>query len=147
MSGWRGYQDYLYDNIYLGRSETDGILANQFTENDGGFKFYSPNGQSGKWIAALNFKSSLGNIKLPVNLYADIGTCSNDGILTEQFLYDAGICLSLRKNIFEIYFPLLISKDLETYKKVNGLTYPETIRFTLNINLVNPFNLISNFSL
>jgi hypothetical protein len=147
MSGWRGYQDYLYDNIYLGRSETDGVLANQFTENDGGFKFYSPVGQTGKWIVALNLKSSLGNIKLPVDLYADLGTCADDGILTDRFSYDAGICLSLRKNIFEIYFPVLISKDMENYKKANGLTYPETIRFTLNINLINPFNLISNFTL
>lgn len=147
MSGWRGYHDYLYDNIYLGRSETDGILANQFTENDGGFKFYSPNGQSGKWLAALNLKSSLGNVKLPICLYADIGTCGDDGILTENILYDAGICLSLRKNILEVYFPILISKDLETYKKVNNITYPETIRFTLNINLINPFQLIESFTL
>lgn len=147
MSGLRGYQDYLYDNIYLGRTETEGVLANQFTENDGGFKFYSATGQSGKWLAAINIKSSLGNLKLPIRVYADLGTCANDGINTETFLYDAGVCLSLRKNIFEIYFPLLISKDLEDYKTANGLKYAETIRFTLNINLINPFDLVRNFTL
>jgi hypothetical protein len=136
MSGWRGYQDYLYDNIYLGRSETDGVLANQFVENDGGFKFYSPNGQSGKWLAAVNIKSSLGNMKIPLSLYADIGTCGTDGTSTDQFLYDAGICLSLRKNIFEIYFPVLICNDFKKYKEANDLRYEETIRFTLNINLI-----------
>jgi hypothetical protein len=147
MSGWRGYQDYLYDNIYLGRTETDGVLANQFVENDGGFKFYSPNGQSGKWLAALNLKSSLGNMKIPVCLYADIGTCGSDGISTDQVLYDAGICLSLRKNIFEVYFPVLICNDFKEYKKANDIRYEETIRFTLNINLINPFGLVRNFSL
>jgi len=146
MSGWRGYQDYLYDNIYLGRTETDGILANQFTENEGGFKFYAPNGQSGKWLAALNLKSSLGNIKLPIGLYADIGTCGTDGLLNDQALYDAGVYLSLRKNICEVYFPVLLCNDFKAYKTANGLTYPETIRFTLNISLINPFNLVRNFS-
>lgn len=147
MSGWRGYQDYLFDNIYLGRSETDGVLANQFVENDGAFKFYSANGQSGKWLTALNIKSTLGNMKLPLGLYADIGTCGNDGINTDQVLYDAGVYLSIRKNICEIYFPVLLCNDFNEYKKANGLTYPETIRFTLNINLINPFSLIRNLTL
>jgi hypothetical protein len=147
MSGWRGYQDYLYDNIFLGRSETDGILANQFVENDGGFKFYAPNGQSGKWLAAVNVKSSLGNIKLPIGLYADLGTCGNDGIVSDQVLYDAGVYLSLRKNICEIYFPALLCKDFVAYKTANDIQYLETIRFTLNINLINPFNLVRNISL
>ncbi|MDF2435717.1 MAG: hypothetical protein K0Q95_93 [Bacteroidota bacterium] len=147
MSGWRGYQDYLYDNIYLGRTETDGILANQFTENEGAFKFYSPVGQSAKWLTALNLKSTLGNMKIPLALYADIGTCDNDGLITDKILYDAGVCLTLRKNIFEVYFPVLICNDFQKYKDANDLQYVETIRFTLNINLLNPFNLAKNFSL
>lgn len=146
LSGQRGYQDYLYDHVYLGRMETDGILANQFTETDGGFKFYSALGQTAKWITALNVKSSLGNLKLPLCLYADIGMTEKDGRLKDDVLYDAGICLSLRKNVFEIYFPLLISNDFQNYKSANGLSYAETIRFTLNLNLVNPFDLIRNFS-
>jgi hypothetical protein len=147
LSGFRGYQDYLYDNIYLGRTETDGILANQFTEKEGAFKFYSPIGQSSEWIASLNLKSSLGNLKIPINLYADIGTTGTDGILNESILYNAGVCLSIRKNIFEIYFPLLISKDFQDYKKANGIKYEETIRFTLNLNLINPFDLIRKLEL
>jgi hypothetical protein len=147
LSGFRGYQDYLYDNIYLGRTETDGILANQFSEKEGAFKFYSPIGQSSEWIASLNLKSSLGNMKIPINLYADIGTTGADGILNESILYNAGVCLSLRKNVFEIYFPLLISKDFQDYKKANGIRYEETIRFTLNLNLINPFDLIRKLEL
>ena len=146
MSGQRGYQDYLYDHIYLGRTETDGILANQFTETDGGFKFYSAIGQSAKWLTALNIKSSLGNLKLPINLYADIGTSADDGILEQKILYDAGVSLCLQKDIFEIYFPLFLSEDFKTYKTTNKLKYEETIRFTLNLNLLNPFDFIRNFT-
>lgn len=147
LSGQRGYQDYLYDNIYLGRSEFEGSLANQFTETDGAFKFYSPLGQSSKWITALNVKSSLGNIKLPLNVFADVGTSAEDGINTQKIMYDAGVYISLMKNICEIYFPILISKDFKDYKDANDIKYPETIRFTLNLNLVNPFDLIRNFEL
>ncbi|MBL7882857.1 MAG: hypothetical protein JNL69_02225, partial [Bacteroidia bacterium] len=147
LSGFRGYQDYMYDNVFLGRTETDGVLANQFVENEGAFKFYSPVGQSAEWLVALNLKSSLGNMKLPLCLYADIGTTGADGILNEGVLYNAGVCVSIVKNIFEVYFPVLISKDFENYKKANGIKYPETIRFTLNLNMINPFDLIRKFEL
>ena len=147
MSGQTGSQDYLYDNIFLGRSETTQVLSQQFTETDGGFKSLSFAGQSAQWLAALNIKSSLGNMKLPINLYADIGTCAKDGISQSNLLYDAGVCISLRKNMFEIYFPVLISQDFKNYNTIYGLKYPETIRFTLNLNLINPFDLIKNFKL
>ncbi len=147
LSGQRGYQDYLYDNIFLGRTEREGVLAAQFRDTEGAFKVYSPLGQSAEWITALNIKSSIGNLPLPINLYADIGTTGNDGILEEKVLYNAGVCLSFRKNIFEIYFPLLMSKEIENYNKINGITFLETIRFTLNLNMINPFDLVRNFSL
>lgn len=147
LSGATGSQDYLYDNIYLGRIESEGILSSQFTETDGGLKFYSPLGQSSYWIAAVNIKSSLGNMKLPLRLYADIGTGDGRSFLKEKVLYDAGVCLSFRKNIFEIYFPVLISQGFKDYKEANDIRYEETIRFTLNLNLINPFGLIRNFSM
>jgi hypothetical protein len=147
LSGQTGYQDYLYDNIYLGRTETTGILANQFTETDGGFKSYSPVGQTGKWIAAVNLRSSIGNLKLPVRLYADIGTTANDGLSADKILYNAGLCFSLSTNNIEVYFPLLVSSDFSDYNKNADLKYMETVRFTLNLNLLNPFAIIKNINL
>lgn len=146
LSGQTGYQDYLFDHVYLGRTETEGLLANQFTETDGAFKFYSPIGQTSKWIAAVNMKSSIGNLKLPVKVYADIGTAGDDALNTESILYNAGLCLSLSDNLMEVYFPLLLSKDLQDYKDAADLKYMETVRFTLNLNLLNPFDIIKNFS-
>ncbi len=147
ISGTNGNHDYFYDNIFLGRSQTEGILSQQFTEKDGGFKSLTFAGQTAKWITTLNIKSSLGNAKIPLNLYADIGTTEYDGIATEKIFYDAGVCISLKKNIFEIYFPILMSQSFKDYKNIYGLKYPETIRFTLNLNLINPFDLVRNFSL
>lgn len=148
-SGQTGSQDYLYDHVYLGRTEPAGtFLGNQFTETDGGFKFPSLVGQTGKWITALNIKSSLGNIPLPLKLFADIGTTASDGFAGKQgLLYDAGVCISSPGNVIEVFFPLLICKDFENTKKINGISYGETIRFTLNLNLVNPIYYIRNFNL
>ncbi len=145
LSGQRGYQDYLHDNIFLGRSEKEGVLANQFTETDGGFKYYSEVGQSAKWLTALNIKSSIGNLKVPLKLYADIGTTADNASYKQKVLYNAGACISLVKNVFEIYFPLVVSDDLANYNKLNNVKYAETIRFTLNFNLLNPFDLIRSF--
>ncbi len=145
LSGQTGRQDYLYDNIFMGRSETDGVLANQFTETDGGFKFYSTIGQTSKWITALNIKSSIGNLKLPLKVYADFGTTADNELNNGKIMYNAGLCISLMKNIFEIYLPILMSEDLMDYKDANDLKYMETIRFTLNINLLNPFDLVRSF--
>ncbi len=144
LSGQRGYQDYLYDNIFLGRSETEGVLASQFTETDGGFKNYSPIGQSAKWITAVNIKSTLGNLKVPIKLYADIGTTADDGRYREKVLYDAGACIALGE-IFEIYFPVVMSKDFKDFEKDNGIKYAETIRFAIHFNFLNPFDLLKSF--
>ncbi|MBA3971900.1 MAG: hypothetical protein H0X46_07110, partial [Bacteroidetes bacterium] len=147
MSGQTGSQDYLYDNIFLGRTETEGVLSMQFTDTDGGFKAFSFAGQSSHWLAALNFKTSLGNLKLPIKLYGDIGTYEDGVSSTKKVMYDAGLCLSFRKDVFEIYFPLVLSQEFKDYQKIYGGNYGETIRFTLNLNLVNPFSLIRNFSM
>lgn len=150
MSGQLGSQDYLFDNVFLGRSEAIGtgeIISNQFTDTDGAMKVYSPLGQSSTWIAALNLKTSLGNMKLPLNLYADIATADKKSLSKEDVLYNAGVCLSFRKNFFEIYFPIVMSKDIQDYQKANNISYLESIRFTLNLNLINPFGLIRNFSM
>jgi hypothetical protein len=141
MSGFgtRGIQnqDYLFDHVFIGRTEQSGFLAAQFTEEDGAFKIYSPIGQSNNWIAAMNLK-----IDLPVKnrflskfkLYADIGTCSSDGIANNAVLYNSGVMFSLfGSGVCDVYLPLLVSSDIDEYYKSNDLTYASRIRFTFNI--------------
>jgi hypothetical protein len=38
MSGFNGYQDYLFDYNFIGSNEINGVGFAQFTENDGAFK-------------------------------------------------------------------------------------------------------------
>lgn len=143
MSAWRGTQDYLFDDIYLGRSEFEGKLSQQTYIHDGGFKLYSPVGQSNKWIASLNFMIDFPG-KIPLSLFADMGTYDGaknafDG--SQTFMYDGGVCVSIIKNVAEIYFPLFKSSDIKQALDANDIKYKEQIRFLLNFKLMNPFRL------
>jgi hypothetical protein len=149
MSGETGREDYLYDRIYLGRTETSGVLSKQFMETDGGLKIFSPYGQTTKWLTAVNLKSSIPFLPRQIRLFVDAGTCDGRSLNSgTSVLYDAGLNLSLVKNVFEIYIPLVYSADIHTYLQgIHQSGMFETIRFTLNLKLINPFDLIRNFSL
>jgi len=148
-SGPTGYQDYLFDNVFLGRSEAfgKGVLSQQFTETDGGMKAYTAYGRSTDWLLTLNMKCSLPVV--PISLFADAGTYAEakDELKNSVLLYDAGLCLVVSKDIFEIYFPLLVSNDIQDNYDANGVKFIEKIRFKLNINMINPFKLIKDFAL
>jgi hypothetical protein len=149
LSGWgpQGIDkhDYLYDHIFIGRSEQSGLWSQQMTITDGAFKFYSPVGQTGNWLTALNL-----DIKLPIKtkllnvfrLYSDFGVHPVDGRSDIGFQYNAGIHFSLQ--VLDIYIPLLISNDLNDWKKANGIEFDQTIRFGLRINNLRIKNIIEN---
>jgi hypothetical protein len=136
--------DYLYDDIYLGRSESEGILSRQTYLRDGGFKTFFPGGESDKWVASLNITADFPG-RVPLRFYIDLGTYSDAKNISEQtILYDGGITLSLIKDVAEIYFPLFKSSAINNALEVNDVKYKEQIRFLLNFNLMNPFRVREN---
>ncbi|HKR05028.1 MAG TPA: M1 family metallopeptidase [Bacteroidia bacterium] len=135
--------DYLNDDIYLGRSEGTGILSQQTYLRDGGFKIINP-GQSDKWAASLNLTADFPG-KLPLRFFIDVGTYNKaKQIIGQPVLYDGGICLSLVKDIAEIYFPLFKSSATNDALEANDIKYKEQIRFMINFRLMNPFRLRDN---
>lgn len=145
MSGYNGYQDYLYDYNYAGRNDQNGVGFAQFTENDGAFKVWTPLGQSSKWIASLNIKSPT-IAKLPIKLFLDIGTSEfNESLYHNKFLFASGIEICLVKNILECYIPVFYSDDIKTALKANNKDgFFDTMRFTLNLHNIKPKNIIVN---
>jgi hypothetical protein len=146
LSGWNGGNDYLYDNLYLGRNETQGLAANQFTETEGAFKVFSYYGQVDNWLAVANIKSPK-LFKLPLLLYADIGACASDGnsyTASQNFFINAGVDIVIMRDVFEIFIPIpaLTTKNIKDNNTLNNIDYLHQIRFTLNINKINPFGLI-----
>ena len=80
-----------------------------------------------------------------MSVYADFGltgnTSNNSFVLRDDpaIIYEFGAALNIVPHIFEIYFPIKLSSDL------NQLTYAEKIRFTLNLNTLNPFKIVDQF--
>lgn len=142
-SGHTGYQDYMYDYNFIGRSEYQGLPFAQFGEEDGAMKIWSPLGQSDTWMAAINIKSPK-FFKLPIKAFVDVVTCDPVYLNKEKVLYCAGFDICFASDIFEVYIPLVYNKDISDVLKLNNKnTFAETIRFTLNLNKINPRQLLN----
>ncbi len=146
MTGPKGYEDYTYSNYFYGRNEFANISNQQIMIRDGGFKvrtdlLSSKTGKTDNWLAAANFTTTIPNavnplkvlpVKIPFKIFVDIGTYAEawkKNAATSRFIYDAGLQLSLFKNVVNIYMPLIYSK---VYKNYFLSTIPEK-RFLKNI--------------
>jgi len=146
LSGQNGSQDYIFEDIFLGRNENSGVFARQFTETDGAFKVFTNRGQTTNYLTTLNLKSSLPG-KIPVKLFADLGFYKNAETDNDKLNYNAGAVVSIANNFLEVYFPFIISKQIKKTLELNNVNFGERIRFTLNIKLLNPVKLIRTFSI
>ncbi len=154
LSGPTGLQDYKFEHIYLGRTETPAstgygkLLFNQFTMSDGGFAIYSPLGQTNNWLTALNMKIDI-PIPPPLSIYCNVGFYDGMYKINPKIFMvsETGLCLNIIKDIFEIYFPLTMTKDIERANNIYTDNYLEKIRFILNLNLLNPVKFAHNFKM
>jgi hypothetical protein len=91
---------------------------------------------------ALNLKTDLPFGRLPLRLYADIATFADAKRINPKgnvVSFNAGLELSLFKELISIYAPLLLSTDYSSYLKE---IYPEqkflnSITFSINIERMN----------
>lgn len=148
LSGQTGSQDYLFDDIFIGRQEITGFWSKQMTESDGAFKVYSGRGQTLDYLIALNLKSGI--IKnVPIRLFADFGHYLNAEGDRDALNYCAGAVLSFIPEAFEVYFPFMTSRQIQSTMELNPATkkYGERIRFVLNIKLANPVHILRNLEI
>ncbi|MCB9338801.1 MAG: M1 family metallopeptidase [Lewinellaceae bacterium] len=156
----QGFNDYRYDELYFGRSETDGFFAQQIMPREGGMKIalgspYSE-GRSNNFLLAANLSADLPQDlpgKLPLKPYFDIGyyddnrSISSDLEFADQLWWQGGIELRLAKGIASVFFPVVNSKNVKDLYNGSGRSkFWERITFTLDLNKLNPFDLIENIS-
>jgi hypothetical protein len=127
--------DYLFDYAVYARSDTTGILSQQYFFAQGGFKSFVNPSESNQWLATTNMSYTIWNW---VDAYTDFGIVKNKGFKNE-FLYDSGIRLNLVQDYFELFFPVYSSNGFEVTQK----NYNEKIRF---IFVFNPKSLINLFT-
>jgi len=152
MTGANGYEDYTYSNYFIGRNEFEGGVSQQIMIRDGGFKVRSDLlsnkiGKTDNWLTALNLTADLpkdidpfkGLTKeSPFKLFLDIGTYAEawqKNATTGRFLYDAGVQISLYKNLVNVYLPVLYSKVYrDYYKSTLGINrFWKTVSFSIDI--------------
>lgn len=128
--------DYMFDYAVYARSDTSGILSQQYIHAQGGFKSFLSPPDANQWLVTTNLSYSM--LWNWVDAYADFGLVKNKGV-SNTFLYDSGIRLNLVQDYFELYFPVYSSKGFELSEK----NYGEKIRF---IFVFNPKSLINLFT-
>lgn len=153
MSGPKGYEDYTYSNYFIGRSEFDKLSSQQIMNRDGFFKvrtdlLSSKVGKTDNWLASLNLVTDIPKkinplealpVKIPLRLFVDIGTYAeawNKNAPTGRFVYDAGLQVSLFKNVLNIYAPILYSKVYGDYFKstIPDKRFLKNISFSIDID-------------
>ena len=147
MDGRAGVMDYKFENLYFGRSETEGKLARQFYDSEGAFKVANPVGQSNDWIMAVNLEMDLPG-PLPLKLYTDFGTyagAATVGSLEDKVLFGGGLALMIIRDIAEFYLPLFESRDIRKYQEANGIETIDQIRFVINLKALSPFKIRDTF--
>ena len=101
--------DYLFQYGYYGRSETTGILSQQYFIAEGGFKSRLVGGTANQWLVAGNAATSIWRW---FEVYSDIGVVKNRN-LKPKFFYDSGLRINLVPGQFEAFFPVYSSNGFE----------------------------------
>lgn len=162
------FNDYRFDQVFLGRNVNSGFLSRQVSRTEGGFKnafgapFANVVGNSNNYIFSLNLEADLPQ-RLPfgiplkpwfdIGYYDDASPLGEGRPLEERLLWSGGLMLSFGKGMFEVYFPLANSKYLKSrYCEQSGGSnetaifcggnYRQWISWSLNLPFGEPGELL-----
>lgn len=140
------YQNYLdedNEDLFIGRSEVDGIWSQQIFIKQGGFKLThgatqrSNLGNSNKFVCSANFSIDLPLKTIGKHLrpYFDIGYFEQSGLSTkDKILFSGGINVRVVTGLLDIYFPIFHSQNIrDLYKSQNNHTYWQEVSFSLKL--------------
>ncbi len=146
LTGVRQYQrDYKMDELFLGRSEESNSLSQQIFVKDAGLNSVADGLASDRWMLSASFRSMIPGF-LPLRPYVQAALFpSPEHNITLS--YTSGVSLVVLKNIMEINFPALESKNItQSMAYQNRSSYLKKCTFTLNLTGFNPFNWLKYLS-
>ena len=166
MKGQDGYYDYLYERTYLGRNVGyPNMLVQQSSNTHGAFNINTSIGRPEKWMIATNLKIEIP--KIPIGIFSDVGIFPTiqtfqdpSGAWQEskkiEPMLNTGFYFSIKANkneILSIYFPIWYSSNISKSNiytgtgnlNVKNINFLQKITFVLDLNNVNPKNLINSF--
>ena len=143
-------EDPFYDNAYIGRGETVGLWAQQFSKQQGAFKTGFWQGGSTSYIGGLNVELDL-PVRIPIALFASAGavpvtSVAQDGKRTEapELLMEFGVGLPIVKDVFEVWMPLGFSKNILDELNFRNVQAGDRIRFVLALEKLDPTRVVRN---
>lgn len=117
--------DYLYDFSLIGRSESEGLSAQQLIRAEGAFVSEVDQGLSNRAILSSTAAINLWRF---VEVYTELGIIKNQGE-SARYLYGSGMRLNLVPDYLEVYFPVHSHRGFETFDS----DYATKIRFVLTL--------------
>lgn len=149
LGGTTGGNDYLFSGLFLSRyTYTNDILSNQIKSDQGGVLIPSAGwNQSNQLSSFLSLSAEIDiPVKLPLSLYMGAGLSPDfkENFIFEDVIFSGGVGIPIVRDYFQIYIPLFYSEGIQRNIDNSGVGFMNTILFELNIDLMNPFNLLRN---
>ncbi|MFO8086774.1 MAG: M1 family metallopeptidase [Bacteroidales bacterium] len=147
LGNWKGRQDYLYDHtmLYRGFNDSEQLWSHQAIIKDGGFNVMTNIGQSWEHMAALNLHADLpfGSVLDLFGVFANLGHFGvPDGLdYDSDIFWESGVTASIYRENFRIYYTAFGSNEL---MNPAGTESPGRLRFILNFDFFNPFQLTTS---
>jgi Peptidase family M1 domain len=144
----QGFNDYRYEDYFMGRNETNNLLKQQINTNyEGGMKFalgsqHATIGFTNDYIVAFNLKADIPKVKF-LRPYFDLGYAHNASAIVgieDGWLATGGLALELGDYI-GIYFPIYHSA---TIKNRFNTDYLNQIVFKIDFQKTNPIQMVRN---
>ena len=149
LGGTTGVNDYMFSSLFLNRYALNtGLLSNQIKSDQGGVLL--PSAGWDQMTLLSNFVSLSAEVdipvKLPLSLFFGAGYSSTfkKSELLDDVVFSGGVGIPIVRNYFQIYIPLFYSDGVQTNLDLKGTEFKNTIMFELNIDMMNPFNLLRN---
>lgn len=152
LSSNAGNRDYIYSDVLMGRNETrynnTSIFGRQLV-NRGGIRQMVDIEASDRWMATMSNEIDFPGA-LPISFYLDLGVYRymhrvnnvNAG-LKMDFYQTGGIQINMFKRTLEVFIPVFSSSQFKAFNLINN-SFLNTIGFKLNLNQLNPLQMISN---
>ena len=154
MSANTGNRDYLYSDVLFGRNEirygSSTIFGRQLI-NAGGLRQLVDLESSDRWMTTLKSEIDFPGV-LPFSFYLDLGLyqymhrVNNTNVgLEMEFCQTAGIQVNMFKRTLELFIPVYSSSQFRNFNLISN-NFLNTIGFKLNLNQLNPVQMVSNAS-
>ena len=137
-------KDFTYDQVLFGRNASTGFFSHQVFLRDAGLKTLYNGGLSDSWVLAGGISTDT-PLPIPVQPYFDLAVLPDLFEGGTRVSYSGGLSLVIIKDLFEVYFPLVESKDITgslTY--IDRKSVLQRASFVLNLHQLNPHDLINN---